>query len=89
MALYLCKMDPTGSGEPRFVLVVGRIVEVRTPARGAGYRFIPHTAGRKTSRKIWPSANACIPKWTDKLGFLQLLDAMELEVAQRRARLSA
>ena len=29
----------------------------------AGWRFLPNVYSRKASRKAWPSATACIPKW--------------------------
>lgn len=81
MTLYLCKLDPNVKGEPKFIGVIGRIVE--TSAVGAttridGYRFLPNCTTHKASRKIWPSANACIPKWTERCGFLRLLEHHEL-----------
>ena len=28
-----------------------------------GWRFLPNTTSHKPSRKAWPSAVACIPRW--------------------------
>lgn len=28
-----------------------------------GWKFIPATTSRQPSRKFWPSATACIPRW--------------------------
>ena len=28
-----------------------------------GWQFIPATTSRKSSRKFWPTATTCIPKW--------------------------
>ena len=36
--------------------------------RGEGFGFIPFTSARKPSRKLWPSAESCIPAWAKKLG---------------------
>lgn len=73
MTLYLCKLNPDKpdpkTGDPSFVGVVGRIVQ-----QGDGYRFLSNMSAHGNSRKAWPSANACIPKWTDKYGFLRLFD---------------
>lgn len=79
MTLYLVKLDPetkNSLGDPRFVAVVGRIIE-----NPCGYRFLPQTSAHKASRKHWPSANACIPAWTERCGFLQLFDKAELDAA--------
>lgn len=35
---------------------------VHYPAQG-GWKFIPNTTSRSTSRKYWPTATTCIPKW--------------------------
>ena len=83
MALYLVKLDPDRQnklGEPRFVAIVGRIVE-----SDDGYRFIPQTSAHKASRRRWPSANACIPAWTKKCGLLCLFDESELAAATKSA----
>lgn len=79
MALYLCKMDPetTIAGEPRFVGILGRVVESQ-----GGYRFLSNVSNHKDSRKVWPSATACIPRWTNGCGFTRLLDKQELERAR-------
>lgn len=80
--LYLCKMNPNVSGEPKFVAVIGRIVETRARGTGdilVGYKFLPNNSAHKASRKIWDSANASIPRWTEKLGFLRLLVKSELD----------
>jgi len=29
----------------------------------AGWRFIPTVSGRSTSRKAWPTWEACLPRW--------------------------
>lgn len=76
MTLFLCKMDPTAkdkNGDPKFVAVVGRVVNDAN-----GYRFLPNVSSHKASRKFHKSANACIPKWTEQLGFLRLLDQAEM-----------
>lgn len=80
MTLYLVKLDPENKdhrGEPRYVATVGRIIE--TPN---GYRFLPATSAHKGSRKTWPTANGCIPLWTEKMGFLRLYDKAELDAAR-------
>ncbi len=28
-----------------------------------GWRFMPMISGRKVSKRDWPSASACIPRW--------------------------
>ena len=28
-----------------------------------GWRFIPGVSGRKTSRRVWPTWEACVPRW--------------------------
>lgn len=33
-----------------------------------GWRFIPAVTGRKGSRKSWPTAEECIPRWANKMG---------------------
>ena len=71
--LHLCKMDPDVRGPAKFIGVVGSIVEV-----DGGYQFSPNTSGHARSRKTWSSALDCIPAWTDRLGFLQLLTPGEL-----------
>lgn len=76
--LYLAKLDPENGG--RFVAVVGRIVEY-----DGGYRFLSNVSGHKSSRKVWPSANSCIPRWTEKLGFLTLLDKEDFDAARGKA----
>ncbi|RWN51355.1 MAG: hypothetical protein EOS04_24065 [Mesorhizobium sp.] len=92
MTLYLCKMDPNVPGDAKFLAIVGAIVEVRNWSGGdapdSGYQFIPHVSAHKRSRKVWSSANACIPKWTEQHGFCQLLDDTELRMAQRMDRIS-
>lgn len=35
---------------------------VHYPVLG-GWKFIPNTTSRKTSRKAWPTCNKCIPDW--------------------------
>lgn len=85
--LYLCKMDPNVTGEARFIGIIGAIVETRNWLTGnVGYQFVPHVSAHKRSRKIWDSAIDSIPSWTDRHGYLQLLDANELKTAQERAR---
>lgn len=73
MTLYLCKLDPNVSGEPKFLAIVGRIIEERS-----GYRFLPNCCTHKASRKVWPTANSCIPQWTENCGFTRLLEKQEL-----------
>lgn len=74
--LYLCKMDlqkRNAKGEPSFVAVIGRAVYAN-----GGYRFLPNTSAHKPSRKLHNSIVDCIPAWTERYGFLQLLDQREL-----------
>ena len=72
--LYLCKLDPNVAGEPKFIAVLGRIVEVP-----GGYRFLSNVSAHQSSRKVWPTANSCIPKWTEKCGFTALLERHEFQ----------
>lgn len=77
--LYLVKLDPNvtnARGEAKFIAVIGRIV-----ASCGGYRFLPQTTAHKASRKVWPSRNASIPRWTENLGFLVLWEKHELDAA--------
>jgi hypothetical protein len=87
MTLYLCKLDPTKiesrTGEPQFVAVIGRIIRCRITHDTEGYRFIPNTSSHRASRKTWPTANSCIPKWTEKFGFLRLYTYHELDLITR------
>ena len=81
MTYYLCRTDVENpvKGEPKFLCVVGRIIE-----RDGGYVFLPQTSTHKNSRKVWPTMLGCIPKWTDRLGFLELFTSRE-ELEARRA----
>jgi hypothetical protein len=84
MALFLVKLDPETNdarGDPRFVATVGRVIEVQTDDGGKSYRFLSNTSAHKGSRKAWPTVTACIPAWTEQMGFLRLYDASELEAA--------
>jgi hypothetical protein len=83
MTLHLCKMTPSLSGEAKFVARIGAVVEVMDWEKGTpGYRFIPNVSGKKTSRKIWPTALASIPRWTDNVGYCQLLTDEEYRKRQ-------
>jgi hypothetical protein len=77
--LYLCKMEPAADCA-KFVAIIGRIAPVP-----GGYKFFPNTSAHQASRKVWPTANAAIPKWTEGYGFQQLLDLEELRAAQKAA----
>lgn len=95
MALYLCKMDPNTSGEPRFIAMLGHVIRVNeyggeqvnsndsTPRDF--YQFVPHVSGRTRSRKVWSSVTDCLPAWTERHGFLSLLDTDDLKRAQSNA----
>lgn len=78
--MYLCKLDPDQlvRGAPKFVALVGRIVEIMPQVGGTpGYRFLPNGSAHQRSTKIWADRNACIPRYTKSLGFLRLFDAAE------------
>lgn len=83
--MFLVQLDPENkdaNGNARFIGAIGRIVEVQTEeAGGIGYRFQSLVSSHKNSRKVWPSVNACIPKWTRTIGFLGLYDKAELDAA--------
>lgn len=82
-SLYLCKMDPNVPGDARFVAIVGAIVEAHDWKSGkTGYQFIPHVSSHRRSRKVWDNAIDSIPSWTERHGFLRLLDAAELKAVQ-------
>ena len=44
------------------VTKTGLLLGVCVQERG-GWRFRPQTSAHKNSRKSWPSATACIPRW--------------------------
>lgn len=77
--LYLCQLDPDQKikGEPRVVGLLGRCV-TRTDVEA--WRFLPNVAGRQPSRRTWPTAEACIPRWA-RAGFTRLLDRDEFNAA--------
>ena len=60
-------MTETSNTETRYLVrdtATGVIVLVGCCSHGrGGWRFIPHVSGRKTSRRAWPTAEACIPHW--------------------------
>lgn len=59
--------------------VIGRSVE--TPK---GWRFLPNTSAHQPSRRYWPSAVACIPKWAFEMGD-ELISAEEWRRRKLRA----
>jgi hypothetical protein len=59
MTLYCVKLAADG----RYIGTLGVINE--SPA---GYRFLPRVFGHTSSRKHWPTAAACIPRWAKKQG---------------------
>lgn len=74
--IYLCKLNPEkrdAKGEPAYVATIGRVIR----ADGV-YRFLPNTSTRKPSRKAHDTLLKCIPAWTERCGFLRLLEAHEL-----------
>lgn len=49
-----------------------------------GWQFIPAVTSRKTSRRYWPTANKCIPRWAFDLSD-EMLTSDEFK-ARRRGR---
>ena len=60
-------MTETSNNETRYLVrdtASGTALLVGCCSHGRdGWRFIPHVSGRKTSRRAWPTAGACIPRW--------------------------
>lgn len=79
--MYLCKRDLNkrdAEGNPAFVAIIGHVVKFQD-----GYRFLPAVSGHRGSRKAWPSVTACIPKWTEKYGYLELNETRDLPFLPR------
>ena len=53
-----------------------------------GWRFLPNTPSHKRSRKAWPSAVQCIPKWAFDLSD-DLLTAEEWAALRKAGRKDA
>ena len=54
-----------------------------------GWKFIPATTSRRTSRKFWPSATASLPRWAFDLSE-EMLTAVQFGLRQgKSARKSA
>lgn len=45
-------------GGPDQMVRIGTVAWV-----GNGYRFTPNVSGRKPSRKVHPTLDACLPRW--------------------------
>lgn len=59
-------------------ILVGTCVE-----HPKGWRFLPNCSTHQPSRKYWPTANACIPKWAFDLSD-EMLTAAEWEARKRQ-----
>ena len=60
-------MAKNSDTQPRYLVrdtATGTAVLVGCCSHGRqGWRFIPRVSGRKTSRRAWPTAETCIPRW--------------------------
>lgn len=59
-------------------IIIGRCIQ-----KSQGWKFQPHTDVHSPSRKHWPSANDCIPRWAHKVGgdHAELLTLEEVKAA--------
>jgi hypothetical protein len=51
--------------------------------REDGWRFIPAVTSRKASRRVWPSATECLPKWAFDLSE-EMLTSSEYQARRRQ-----
>lgn len=51
--------------------------------RENGWRFIPAVTSRRASRRAWPSATECLPKWAFDLSE-EMLTSSEYEARRRQ-----